>query len=56
MSLEEKIICVADKFYSKKPTRLWIEKEPEAIARSMDRWGREVRARWDTLASTFLGT
>jgi len=56
VSLEEKIICVADKFYSKKPTRLWIEKEPAAIARSMDRWGRAVRARWDALAATFLGS
>ena len=54
VSLEEKIICVADKFYSKKPTRLWIEKKPAAIARSMDRWGREVRTRWDARASTFL--
>ena len=27
VSLEEKIICVADKFYSKKPGKLWKEKK-----------------------------
>ena len=55
VSLEEKIICVADKFYSKKPTKLWKEKEPGAIARRMDRWGPRVRERWDELAGSFLG-
>jgi len=56
LSVEEKIICVADKFYSKNPAKLWREKEPQAIARSMDRWGPEVRARWDALATAFLDT
>ena len=54
VSLEEQLICVADKFYSKKPTRLWEEKKPRAIALAMDRWGPEVRGRWDTLAASFL--
>lgn len=54
LSLEEKIICVADKFYSKKPQKLWEEKKPQAIARTMDRWGEQVRRRWDELAAAFL--
>ena len=54
VSLEEKIICVADKFYSKKPAKLWEEKKPRAIARTMDRWGPRVRGRWDELAAAFL--
>ena len=54
VSLEEKIICVADKFYSKKPVKLWEEKKPRAIARTMDRWGPRVRERWDELAAAFL--
>ncbi|MEC9352525.1 MAG: HD domain-containing protein [Planctomycetota bacterium] len=54
VSLEEKIICVADKFYSKKPGKLWKEKKTSAIEDAMDRWGPIVRGRWDELAAEFL--
>ena len=37
VSLEEKIICVADKFYSKKPGKLWKEKKTPSIENAMDR-------------------
>jgi hypothetical protein len=55
VSLEEKIICVADKFYSKKPGKLWKEKKAPSIEKAMDRWGPQVRGRWDELAAEFLG-
>jgi uncharacterized protein len=55
VSLEEKIICVADKFYSKKPGKLWKEKKTPSIEKAMDRWGPQVRGRWDELAAEFLG-
>ena len=55
VSLEEKIICVADKFYSKKPGKLWKEKKRPSIEKAMDHWGPQVRGRWDRLAAEFLG-
>ena len=38
-SIEEQIICFADKFYSK--TRLGIEKTPEQALRSLEKFGSE---------------
>ena len=49
ISIEEKIVCVADKFYSKNPDRLWQEKTPEKILRSLSKWGEDVARRLDRL-------
>ena len=38
-SIEEQIVCYADKFYSK--THLDVEKTPEQAMRSLERFGRE---------------
>jgi uncharacterized protein len=54
LSLEEKIICVADKFYSKSPGKLWDPKTPEAIRRSLGKWGPQVLARWDSLVAEVM--
>ena len=54
VSLEEKLICVADKFYSKDPRKLWREKRPEKIARQIERHGPAAAARWKELAAAFL--
>ena len=54
-SAEEKIICIADKFYSKTPSRLW-EKQPLAkIDVKIARWGSGPRERWEALKREFLG-
>ena len=49
LSLEEKIICVADKFYSKTPAQLWKPKTLSAIREGLSKWGSHVAARWDRL-------
>jgi len=49
VTLEEKILCVADKFYGKKPGHLWREKSLDAIERQMRKHGSEVEARWRAL-------
>jgi uncharacterized protein len=54
VSLEEKIICVADKFYSKQPDRLWKEKRLEAIAKGLAKHGPASLARWEALRREFL--
>ena len=48
-SLEEKIICVADKFYSKTPAKLWRPKALSTIRKGLARWGAPVLTRWDRL-------
>jgi uncharacterized protein len=48
-SLEEKIICFADKFYSK--SRPNEEKTPEQIRKSLAKFGEDAVKRWDELAS-----
>ena len=47
ISLEEKIICVADKFYSKSPGKIWRTKSLAKIRRGLEKWG--VLERWDAL-------
>ena len=54
VSLEEKIICVADKFYSKKPRRLWKEKALETIKNKLSKFGPEADARWKKLIDEVL--
>ena len=50
MTIEEKVICYADKFYSK--TRLEIEKDKEHVERSIAKFGEAGLLRfreWDKL-------
>lgn len=49
VSIEEKIICVADKFYSKKPRKLWKEKSLESIRKVLLEKGEHSLERWDAL-------
>lgn len=52
ISNEEKIICLADKFYSKsKPGK---EKKIEKIRKSLSKYGEETVCRFDELCKTFL--
>ncbi len=55
VSLEEKILCVADKYFSKTPHKLWREKRPEKIAESFEKHGEAVVLRWKTLREEILG-
>jgi len=49
LSLEEKIICVADKFFSKSPQKLWTARSPEAVQKNLARWGPAALSRWHEL-------
>lgn len=52
VSLEEQVICFADKFYSK--TRLDKEKSVEKARRSLERYGAEGVQRFDQWCELFL--
>jgi uncharacterized protein len=49
ISIEEKIICLADKFYSKKPKRLYKEKTIGKIRKSLKKRGARITRRFDDL-------
>ena len=49
LSLEEKLICVADKFYSKSGRKVWKEKSPGRIADGLAKWGQPTAERWRAL-------
>jgi uncharacterized protein len=52
-TLEEKVVCFADKFYSKsKPEK---EKSIENIRKSMAKWGEKPLERFDDLLKLFYG-
>jgi uncharacterized protein len=53
-SLEEKIICLADKFYSKTPHKLFREKQLHKIQKKMEKWGPETAARFEELCRLLL--
>lgn len=53
VSLEEKIICFADKFYSKKPGKLLREKSIEKIRKKIAKYGKEKLAQFDEWAALF---
>jgi len=55
ISLEERIICVADKFFSKTPSKLWREKPLDEIGRRLAKHGPQVAERWDALRRDILG-
>jgi uncharacterized protein len=54
VSIEEKIICLADKFYSKTPHKLFREKKLDKIHEKMEKWGPEVAARFHELCRLLL--
>ena len=54
-SIEEKIICVADKCYSKTPAKLWREKSWTKVRKTLSKFGDDVLERWDQLAREVLG-
>ncbi|MDZ7289871.1 MAG: HD domain-containing protein [candidate division KSB1 bacterium] len=54
VTIEEKIICLADKFYSKTPHKLFREKKPQRIHEKLGKWGPEVVARFEDLCRVFL--
>jgi len=54
VTIEEKIICVADKFYGKNPAKLWREKSWRKIARRLSRHGDDVTRRWAALSHEIL--
>ena len=51
-SIEEQIICFADKFFSK--TRLDTEKSVEQARRSLEKFGSEGLAKFDAWCERFL--
>lgn len=52
-TLEEQLICFADKFYSK--TKLEKEKQPEKVKQSLAKYGNETVVRFDNWCKLFLG-
>ena len=52
VSIEEQIICFADKFYSK--TRLDREKTVEKARNSLEKYGAEGSSRFDRWCELFL--
>lgn len=55
ISLEEKIICYADKFFSKKGKGGGTEKTIEEVRREIARFGRESLGRFDELTALLGG-
>lgn len=55
VSIEEKIICVADKFFSKTPSKLWVKKRRKDVEKSLAKHGQGVLARWRALETEILG-
>jgi uncharacterized protein len=53
LSLEEKIICYADKFFSKKPGVLDAEKSLEEVRASIGRYGKDKLAFFDEMHRLF---
>lgn len=49
LSLEEKIICLADRFYVKKPATLYEPLTVESITTKMSVYGEAALARWQVL-------
>lgn len=53
VTLEEKIICYADKFYSKKPDALCSEKTLEEVREDIKKYGNDILQRFDELTLLF---
>ena len=55
VSLEEKIICVADKYFSKNPRKLWKREKDAKIEESLKRYGPDMLKRWRQIRKEILG-
>ncbi len=53
LSLEEKIICYADKFYSKRIDRLHIERPMEEVRKGILKFGQDKLERFDGMSFLF---
>lgn len=53
VSLEEKIICFADKFFSKRVESLRIEKTVEEVRQDIQKYGRDKLERFDEMLRLF---
>ena len=53
VTLEEKIICYADKFYSKKPDALCSEKTLEEVRKHIRKYGDDMLQRFDEMTLLF---
>jgi uncharacterized protein len=54
VSLEERIVCFADLFYSKKPAATDVEKSPDAVRSNLARFGANKVAIFDDWFREFL--
>jgi uncharacterized protein len=53
LTLEEKIICYADKFYSKKTTGRSAEKSLEEVRQGIGKYGADILRRFDEMTCLF---
>lgn len=53
-SIEEKIICVADKFFGKSPGKLWRREKLSKIEEKLGRYGPDTLMRWELLCREIL--
>ncbi len=54
ITLEEKIICLADRFYMKKPEALYQPLSVQSIGGKIAKYGAPASARWQELLQLFL--
>jgi len=52
-TLEDRLICWADLFFSKLPDRLWQEKSLESVRTAVSRYGPAARERFESLHASF---
>ena len=52
-SVEERIVCFADLFYSKSPGRLTTEKSPDEVRKGLERFGKQKLVIFDQWATEF---
>lgn len=56
ISLEEKIICMADRFYIKIPQQLYQELRVEQVRQKLAKYGPGVLQRWEEMCHLFLSS
>ena len=49
VTIEEKLICAADKFYGKNPEKLWRERKAKGVEKSILKHGAAALERWKVL-------
>ena len=53
ITIEEKIVCYADKFYSKTPKHLIVPKQLDKIRKKISRYGKDKIERFDEMVEMF---